>query len=155
VPSLTGRLSLTLTVRDPARSALWYRELFGLQTLSEYAGEDGVVQHLCIGDRVNGLVLCFFHHPAQPSGDAFSELRIGLDHLEFFVPTRADLDEWASRLDSLGITNSGVHAPEGSRNAMVTFRDPDNIALEVFFDGAGQTSSGVLQAGGDPVDAEQ
>jgi glyoxylase I family protein len=134
VPSLTGRLSLTLTVRDPERSALWYRELFGLETLSEHAGEDGEVEHLCIGDRANGLVLCFVHHGAE-SLDSFNELRIGLDHLEFFVPSRAELDDWASRLDSLGVRHSGVKTPTGSNNAMVTFRDPDNIQLEAFFDG--------------------
>jgi catechol 2,3-dioxygenase-like lactoylglutathione lyase family enzyme len=95
--------------------------------------------------------------PTRPRilGDAFSETRIGLDHLEFFVPTRGDLEDWASRLDSLGVAHSGVKTPTESKNAMVTFRDPDNIQLEVFFDGAGQTSAGVLEAGGDPVDAEQ
>ena len=138
VPSLTGRLSLTLTVRDPVRSARWYQEVFGLETLSEYADEDGVVEHLCIGDRVNGLLLCFVHHTAQSLGDAFSEFRIGLDHLEFFVPTRADLDDWASRLDSLDVKHSGVNEPAGSMNAMLTFRDPDNIQLEAFFDGTWQ-----------------
>jgi hypothetical protein len=32
----------------------------------------------------------------------FSEFRTGLDHLEFFVPRRADLDQWAKHLDTLG-----------------------------------------------------
>jgi glyoxylase I family protein len=79
--------------------------------------------------------LCFAHHTAQSLGDAFSEFRIGLDHLEFFVPTRADLDDWASRLDSLDIEHSGVQTPSESMNAMLSFRDPDNIQLEVFLDG--------------------
>jgi glyoxylase I family protein len=135
VPTLTGRLSLTLTVRDPARSARWYREVFDLATLSEHAGEDGVVEHLCVGDRGNGLVLCFVHHTAQWLDDAFSEFRVGLDHLEFFVPTLADLDDWVRRLDWLDITHSGVQTPADSKNAMLTFRDPDDIQLEVFFDG--------------------
>jgi glyoxylase I family protein len=142
VPSLTGRLSLTLTVRDPVQSALWYREVFGLESLSEYAGEAGLVEHVCIWDHLNGLLLCFVHHHTEPAGDGFSEFRIGLDHLEFFVPARADLDEWASRLDSLGVEHSGVKAPAGSKNAMLTFRDPDNIQLELFFDGIWQVSPG-------------
>jgi len=31
----------------------------------------------------------------------FSEFRTGLDHLEFLVPRRQDLHEWAERLDEL------------------------------------------------------
>jgi catechol 2,3-dioxygenase-like lactoylglutathione lyase family enzyme len=127
-------------VRDPAQSALWYREVFGLETLSEYAGDDGVVGHVCIGDRGNGVLLCFVHH-AESSGDAFSEFHTGLDHVEFFVPARTDLDEWVSTLDSLGVEHSGVKAPAGSKNAMLTFRDPDNIQLELFFDGLWQATA--------------
>ena len=64
---------------------------------------------------------------------SFSEFRAGLDHLEFLVPQRSDLDTWASRLDDLGIGHSGVKQPSYTENAMLTFRDPDNIQLEFFW----------------------
>ncbi len=44
-----------------------------------------------------------------------------------------DLNEWAERLNRLGIPHSGVKKPEYTRNAMLTFRDPDNIQLEFFW----------------------
>jgi hypothetical protein len=43
---------------------------------------------------------------------------------------RAELEAWEKRLNDLGITNGGVvDAPYGSG---LSFRDPDNIALEFF-----------------------
>lgn len=63
----------------------------------------------------------------------FSEFRTGLDHLEFLVSQRSDLEGWASRLDDLGIEHSGVKQPSYTANAMLTFRDPDNIQLELFW----------------------
>ena len=69
-------------------------------------------------------------HPSPSSSDAFDELRPGLDHVAFGAGTRADLESWLSRLDELGIENGGiVDAPYGSG---LSFRDPDNIALEFF-----------------------
>ena len=53
------------------------------------------------------LVLCLVGHAANP-GEPFSELRTGLDHLEFMVERREDLVEWAAHLDGLGIPHSGV-----------------------------------------------
>ncbi len=46
---------------------------------------------------------------------------------------REDLDEWAERLNRLEIPHSGVKEPDYTRNAMLTFRDPDNIQLEFFW----------------------
>jgi glyoxylase I family protein len=36
-------------------------------------------------------------------------------------------------VDPAGIPHSGVKEPEYTRNAMLTFRDPDNIQLEFFW----------------------
>lgn len=69
-------------------------------------------------------------HPNPESSDAFNELRPGLDHVGFGVPSRTDLEQWQKRLDDLGISHGGiVDAPYGSG---LSFRDPDNIALELF-----------------------
>jgi hypothetical protein len=49
------------------------------------------------------------------------------------VSRREDPDEWADRLNQLGIEHSGVKEPRYTKNAMVTFRDPDDIQLEFFW----------------------
>jgi glyoxylase I family protein len=132
VPSITGRVEVNLTVRDPVRSATWYAELLGMDKLYEFDPGDGRVSYVCLAEPSSGLVLCLVGH-ATNSGEPFSETRTGLDHLEFLVARREDLEEWAVRLDELGIEHSGVKAPTHSQNAMLTFRDLDNIQLEFFW----------------------
>ena len=56
----------------------------------------------------------------------------GLDHLEIVVPDHQELSRWVGHLDALGVPHSGIKAPDYSTAAMVTFRDPDNIQLELF-----------------------
>jgi len=132
VPSITGRVELNLTVRDPVRSAAWYSELLGMRTRYDFAAADGRMRYICLVEPRSGLVLCLVGHATNP-GEAFSEFRTGLDHLEFLVPHRDHLHQWVERLDELGIAHSGVKEPPYTRNAMLTFRDPDNIQLEFFW----------------------
>jgi catechol 2,3-dioxygenase-like lactoylglutathione lyase family enzyme len=132
VPSITGRVEVNLTVRDPLSSAAWYARLLGMEHLYEFVPADGRVSYACIVEPSSGLVLCFVGHPTNP-GEPFDETHTGLDHLEFLVATRDELDEWASRLDHLGVEHSGVKHPAHTKNAMLTFRDPDNIQLEFFW----------------------
>jgi glyoxylase I family protein len=68
--------------------------------------------------------------PVAPAGDRFDENRVGLDHVSFAVPGRADLDAAAAALDSLGVAHSGVKNIGVA--LLLEFRDPDNIALELF-----------------------
>lgn len=132
MPPITGRVEVNLTVRDPVRSAHWYRDLLGMETRYEHLPSDGRVGYICLIEPASGLILCLVGHPANP-GELFDESRTGLDHLEFLVPRRRDLDEWADHLDHLGIPHSGVNDPAHTQNAMLTFRDPDNIQLEFFW----------------------
>lgn len=69
-------------------------------------------------------------HPSAPDGTPFDATQLGLDHVAFGVATRAELEEWAGKLDALGITHGGVvdqHYGSG-----VSFTDPDGLALEIF-----------------------
>ena len=113
-------------------SAAWYSELLGLQVLYDYAGEDGRLHYIALVDPESQFVLALVGHQ-EHSGELFSEFRTGLDHLEFLVDRREDLNDWAERLNGLGISHSGVKELKYTRNAMVTFRDPDNIQLEFFW----------------------
>ena len=74
----------------------------------------------------SGLLIGLLQHPAN-SGEPFSEFRTGLDHLEFEVADRDELERWEQRLTAFGITHSGI------KDHLITFRDPDNIQLEFFW----------------------
>jgi catechol-2,3-dioxygenase len=60
----------------------------------------------------------------------FNERRVGLDHLAFTCSSRSELEAWQIRLDELGIVNGGV--VDAAYGSVLSFRDPDNIALEFF-----------------------
>jgi glyoxylase I family protein len=103
-----------------------------MQISRQFIDGEGRVGDTCLREPSSGLDLCLVNHQANP-GDQFSEFRTGLDHLEFLVDDRSDLARWAEHLDSLGVPHSGVKQPSWSKNAMLTFRDPDNIQLELFW----------------------
>jgi catechol 2,3-dioxygenase-like lactoylglutathione lyase family enzyme len=132
VPSITGRIEVNLTVRDPVRSTARYTELLSMETLYDSIAPDGRMHYICLLEPQSELVLCLVGHPGN-SGEPFNAVQTGLDHLEFLADSREALDEWAKRPDSLGIAHSGVKTPSYAQNAMLTFRDPDQIQLEFFW----------------------
>jgi glyoxylase I family protein len=122
-------LYVGLSVRDARRSARWYRELFGMVTVRDnFAGSNWASDwdEVLLKHPVSGLLLGLLQHPANP-GEPFSEFRTGLDHLEFEVADRDELERWERRLTELGIAHSGI------KDHLITFRDPDNIQLELFW----------------------
>ena len=115
-----------MTVSNLDVSRPWYQRLFDADpVLDEDTGSFHHVVWL-----LGGTLFGIHQHLSPSSADAFDELRPGLDHVAFGCADRAELDSRAARLDSLGITHGGiVDAHYGSG---VSFRDPDNIALEFF-----------------------
>lgn len=132
MPDITGEFIVVLTVTDPARSAVWYGDLLGMQEEGRHVRPDGHVAQVSLVERRSGLRLCVVDHSSNP-GDPFNECRTGLDHLEFLVGGRDELTAWADRLDELAIANSGIKEPSYTSNAMIAFRDPGNIQLEFFW----------------------
>jgi glyoxylase I family protein len=130
MPDIAGQVVI-LTVSDADRSTAWYRDLLGMEETSRYVQPDGHVALVHLAEPRSGVELCLVAH--RHRGGSFDEFRIGLDHLEFLVAQRCDLDAWAARLDELGIGHSGVKEPSYTANAMLTFRDPDHIQLEFFW----------------------
>ncbi len=122
-----------LTVTDIARSREFYDHVFGLPVAAEVPADadeatrremswlfGGVVYQL--GDSLFGL--------RPVASDTFDENRVGLDHLSFQVAARSDLDAAVTVLDERGIAHEGVK--DIGMGYILEFRDPDNIALELF-----------------------
>ncbi len=128
--ALAGFHHVALTVTDLDRSERWYADVLDLAVLFREEGEDrrAVVMRFAHGPIGIGLVE--FRGPK----DRFDAHRTGLDHLAFSVATEDDLDAWATRLTAAGVEHSGAIAvPPG---AILNFRDPDGIALALFWDRA-------------------
>ncbi len=124
---------IRLTVTDIDRSRVFYEDVFGLPVAFELPADaddatreklwflfGGVIYKL--GNSLLGL---------RPVGeDTFVEDRTGLDHVCFAVDSRADLDAAAAMLDDRFIPHGGVK--DIGAGYILEFRDPDNIALELF-----------------------
>ncbi|MBO0852071.1 MAG: VOC family protein [Pseudonocardia sp.] len=120
---------VALTVSDLERSTKWYSTLFGAEPVLDEDEEGGQFHHTVFA--LDGGMLFGLHtHQGRESGERFSEVRTGLDHVGFAVGSHAELERWAQKLTDLGIAHDGIkRAHYGSG---VSFRDPDNIALEFF-----------------------
>jgi glyoxylase I family protein len=121
-----GIVHVALTVTDLDRSVPWYSTLFG-QEPDHVQDVEPIRAAVWTLPALTVALHEFVHHASKGS---FDELRPGLDHLAFRCTNRDELETWAVRLDALGIVHSNiVEAPYGSG---LSFRDPDNIALEFF-----------------------
>jgi glyoxylase I family protein len=126
MPAFPAISHVAVTVSDLDRSRAWYQRLFDAEpVLDENTGPFHHVVWM-VGGTLLGI-----HLHASPSGsEPMDELRPGLDHIAFGCANRSELESWQSRLEELGIEHGGiVDAHYGSG---LSFRDPDNIALEFF-----------------------
>jgi glyoxylase I family protein len=134
---ITGLHHLGLTVGDAEASAAWYISVLGFRRAGEFTAPGGARRKVFL--RHDGLAIRLGltqHGPG--SAEPFDERRTGLDHLAFAVGRRADLDAWAARLAAAGVRCSPVAVANSIPGAAVlVFRDPDSIQLELFFDPSG------------------
>jgi glyoxylase I family protein len=126
MPEFPALAHVAVTVSDLDRSRAWYQRLFALDPVLDE--DTGPFHHVVW--LLSGTLFGIHWHVNRSSPESFDELRPGLDHVAFGCENRAELEKWATRLNVLGITHGGViDAPYGSG---LSFRDPDNIALEFF-----------------------
>jgi glyoxylase I family protein len=126
---LQGFDHIELTVRDAEASAAWYERVLGFFLRGEHHPENA---HLIVMEHRSGMILGFWQHGEESSSDLFDEFRTGLDHLAFQVSTRGEIDDWRAHFASLGVDHSEP-VDVGHYGVMLTFRDPDNIQLEVYW----------------------
>ena len=124
-----GLQHVAITVSDLERSTRWYAALFDAQPVLDEDEESGTFHHTVFvldGGQLFGL----HTHLGAESGDAADERRTGLDHIAFALSGSAELEQWRDRLEALGIAHGGIK--KAHYGSGVSFRDPDNVALEFF-----------------------
>ncbi len=126
---LSGIGHIALNVRDLERSVEWYGEVLGFSPLFPFNTEDFDRQILM---HPSGAIVALTTHHHPDAQDEFSEHRTGLDHLAFGVADQAALEAWADKLDELGVEHSGVSITPVTGSALLAFRDPSGIALELY-----------------------
>lgn len=119
---------VAVTVKDAGASGPWYSQLFGADpVLDEHT--DAGFRHL-VWEFDGGTLFGIHQHERGVPDERFTEFRVGLDHVGFGVASRADLETWVDRLNSLGIRHGGI--VDAGYGSGLSFRDPDGIALELF-----------------------
>ena len=134
--SMIGIHHLGLTVTSAEHSARWYESVLGFERVGAYVSPGGERRKVFLRHPDLAVRLGLTEHAATAHG-VFDETRIGLDHLAFGVASEAELHGWEERLERHGAVYTAA-APANSipGAAVVVFRDPDGIQLEVFFDPA-------------------
>jgi catechol-2,3-dioxygenase len=125
-PFTTGHIGLN--VRDLARSARFYQDVFGFDLAGESNDKDRAFAFLA---QNNAVVLTLW----QQSDGPFTANKAGLHHLAFQVDSIEQVREAERRIRQLGIAihYGGVTAhAEGADSGGVYFDDPDGIRLEIF-----------------------
>jgi glyoxylase I family protein len=123
MPAITH---VAVTVTDLAASEAWYTRVLGVEPVLDE--DTGPFRHIVY--QVGGTLLGLHGFPDLHSKEPFDERRPGLDHIAFGCASRAELVEWAARLDELGVPHGEIQ--DAGYGSGLSFRDPDNIALELF-----------------------
>jgi glyoxylase I family protein len=126
---LAGFHHAALTVSDLDRSAEWYTRVVGMVEAfrEESAGRRAAVYRFVEGGMSVGLV-----EHAGSDVVTFDAAVVGLDHLAFSVGSQAAMRDWVVHLDNHGVPHSGpIEVPPGE---ILNFKDPDGIALALFWD---------------------
>ncbi len=117
---------VAVTVRDLGVSVPWYKALIGSDPVLDE--DTGPFHHTVF--LMGGTLLGLHEFPDHVKGSKFDERQVGLDHIAFGCANRAELEQWESKLNELGIKNGGV--VDAGYGSGLSFRDPDGIALEFF-----------------------
>jgi glyoxylase I family protein len=124
-PSTPAITHVALTVRDLSVSVPWYEAVLDASPVLDE--DTGPFRHVVFAA---GTTLLGLHQFPDPQEGDFDERRVGLDHVAFGAADRAQLEQWAVRLEGLGVDHGKiVDAHYGSG---LGFRDPDGIQLEIF-----------------------
>ncbi|KQY59503.1 glyoxalase [Aeromicrobium sp. Root495] len=134
--SVTDYSHVRLTVSDIERSRAFYDAVFGFDVAFELPAEADEQTKEQLSFLFGGVIYSFGGgllglRPVAPDEDRFHEDRAGLDHVSFSVVDVAALEQAVTVLDDLGVAHEGIKDLGGAGIAILEFRDPDNIALEL------------------------
>jgi catechol 2,3-dioxygenase-like lactoylglutathione lyase family enzyme len=130
---------LRLTVTDVGRSQAFYTELLGFQVAMDAPPSADDPHHDLTMDLLQGgivmvngdLLLGLRPVDAERTNDRFDPFRCGLDHLSFKVATKADLEAAVQAFDERGVEHSDITDLPPFGIAVLPFKDPDGMALEL------------------------
>ena len=127
---------LRLTVTDLERSRQFYTGLLGFEIAAESPPPEDPSAAETFKILFGGIVMARGNllmglRPMAPAGDHFDPDRVGLDHLSFSVPGRADLEQAARLFDEHGVRHGEITSLASFGIDVLPFEDPDGVQLEL------------------------
>lgn len=132
---------IRMAVTDVQRSQAFYTDVLGFDVAVDAPPPPDDESHEAIVDSLQGGVILmhqgmfFGLRPVDDeradAADRFDPFRVGLDHISFGVPTRADLDAATRLLDERGVEHGPIRDLVPLGLSFLAFFDPDGIALEL------------------------
>jgi glyoxylase I family protein len=119
---------ISFSTPDKDACAAWFERVLGFRAFEEVEGEGW--RGVMMLHAPSATVIEFQQHDAN-QGEAFDPRRTGLDHIGFKVSSRADLENWQTLLDELGVDYTPV--VDRDYGSVLTFRDPDRRQFEMFY----------------------
>jgi glyoxylase I family protein len=127
--SFWGIHHVALNVHDLEESVHWYSDILGFAPLFPFDTDDferRLVRH------PSGIVIGLTKHRHADAEAPANERQTGLDHLAFAVNNVDELQAWAQHFTEAGVTHSGITVTPTAGSALIAFRDPNNIQLEMY-----------------------
>ena len=125
MPDLAGSSHLSLSVADRDASVRWYTEVLGFDVVVADMDEGRWKRSMCM--HPSRVVVGFTQHDGSMP---FDHRHLGIDHLAFAVGDLEELAAWQARFEKLGVRHSPIE--ETDFGSVLSFRDPDDIQLELF-----------------------
>jgi glyoxylase I family protein len=132
---------IRLTVNDVERSKAFYMDVLGFQVAMDGPPPEDDPHYAALVENLQGGVVLMnagtfiglraTDASRQEAKDRFDPFRVGLDHLSFSVESRADLEAAARRFDEAGVPHSDICELGPFGIALLPFKDPDGIQLEL------------------------
>ena len=138
VPSehqVRGLGPITLSVPDLTQTDAVLVKLMNMTHTREYGAANGSGARVHVYSMGEGGPAAELHVAVEPSEPRARSGRGGAHHVAFRTPTDTTYDQWAERLRTLGIPNSGKVDRFYFRS--LYFREPNGILFEIATDGPG------------------
>ena len=126
---LTRVRHIAFTVRDLDESVPWYRDLFDLDEIRREVSDERSAAIL--GSSASRFQIGLVQHAATGE-HRFDPTTVGLDHAAWAVDSRDELDAWTRELSAKGVEHSPI--ADVGPVSVLNFKDPDGIALSLFWD---------------------
>ncbi len=128
MPTWSKVSHISFSTRDKDVTRAWFERVLDFKAFEDVHGE-GWSGVMLIHPPSATVMECQQHDANQ--GEEFDPRRTGLDHIGFLVPSRADLDQWQSHFEELGVDYTTV--ADKDYGSVLTFRDPDQRQFEMFY----------------------